>query len=196
MLVAKIVQFNFNSRPSARGDAEKNIRKPLDNVFQFTPLREGRRRDEFRVRQGFISIHAPPRGATRLVGDPRRAFLFQFTPLREGRRDFEQEMERRKRISIHAPPRGATRLPIHTFAEWKISIHAPPRGATPAQSRRCLALVFQFTPLREGRRMLGFPDSPAILFQFTPLREGRQCFPNSNIRFPGISIHAPPRGAT
>ena len=66
-----------------------------------------------------------------------------------------------------------------------ISIHAPPRGA------------FQFTPLREGRRLTRFQIKPAgfdfnsrpsargdecreeliliaLQFQFTPLREGRQ----------------------
>ena len=65
--------------------------------------------------------------------------------------------------------------------------------------------------------MLGFPDSPAILFQFTPLREGRpgeSTQPTGRADFNSrpsargdpaisllnnvlsISIHAPPRGAT
>ena len=56
-----------------------------------------------------------------------------------------------------------------------ISIHAPPRGATLA------ALA--------GRRL-------ALLFQFTPLREGRQIVPPPTCRTSSISIHAPPRGAT
>ena len=79
---------HFNSRPSARGD-QKNLRKILKKVlFQFTPLREGRRNrrtrgcstadfnsrpsargDENEVirhrKKRNISIHAPPRGATR-----------------------------------------------------------------------------------------------------------------------------------
>ena len=77
---------DFNSRPSARGDAE-DIRR----IFLQT-----------------ISIHAPPRGATRpawrtcrnsndfnsrpsargdyMVKKGEHAALFQFTPLREGRR--------------------------------------------------------------------------------------------------------------
>ena len=57
--------------------------------FQFTPLREGRR-EALQApinRVHDISIHAPPRGATR-----RAAARFG-----------------RFRISIHAPPRGATR---------------------------------------------------------------------------------------
>ena len=35
----------------------------------------------------YISIHAPPRGATELPKEERNAYAqFQFTPLREGRR--------------------------------------------------------------------------------------------------------------
>ena len=57
---------HFNSRPSARGDNSDCFKKQLRALFQFTPLREGRRLPLFRVRQvQDISIHAPPRGATR-----------------------------------------------------------------------------------------------------------------------------------
>ena len=123
---------NFNSRPSARGDYDKA--EEIVNVitFQFTPLREGRRAT-FPVlsRCIVISIHAPPRGATRHVssfvplhsdfnsrpsarGDMRYSFglslpsAFQFTPLREGRRCRCSVCQRPPSISIHAPPRGAT----------------------------------------------------------------------------------------
>ena len=81
-----------------------------------------------------------------------------------------------------------------------------------------LSVLFQFTPLREGRLLvyiihqlcvdisihapprgatgINTPDDITKLFQFTPLREGRHalfqvfCIPTE------ISIHAPPRGAT
>ena len=56
-------------------------------LFQFTPLREGRREANFSRENIEISIHAPPRGATWfgfIVGTI--AYI----------------------ISIHAPPRGAT----------------------------------------------------------------------------------------
>ena len=57
------------------------------SVFQFTPLREGRRCAVLRqISLRLISIHAPPRGATYA-------------------RDV---IVRLKLISIHAPPRGAT----------------------------------------------------------------------------------------
>ena len=100
--------MNFNSRPSARGDSAS--RSPLwHHEFQFTPLREGRHKKSVAVRNGNkfqftplregrlcgfpttfalqISIHAPPRGATKITWQ-----------------DWQNEP-----ISIHAPPRGATR---------------------------------------------------------------------------------------
>ena len=78
---------------------------------------------------------------------------------------------------------------------WHISIHAPPRGATRSAACASRHAQFQFTPLREGR-----PHSAAVrcfsaAFQFTPLREGRLVMPQGRTRG-GISIHAPPRGAT
>ena len=57
-------------------------------------------------------------------------------------------------ISIHAPPRGATRVGGIVCCAISISIHAPPRGATVCYGRIYYEIVFQFTPLREGRRFL------------------------------------------
>ena len=56
---------HFNSRPSARGDVFR-ITSDARDIFQFTPLREGRP-DGYAPCEVifFISIHAPPRGATR-----------------------------------------------------------------------------------------------------------------------------------
>ena len=143
-------------------------------LFQFPLLREGRRgglktkigkKSYFNSRPSamgdergcgidvlarVISIHAPPRGATAVAARFKQRY-----------------------ISIHAPPRGAT-LSV-ALAMWcvLISIHAPPRGATRRRSRDGAPVLFQFTPLREGRH-----DGHSR-------RDARQ-----------ISIHAPPRGAT
>ena len=141
--------------------------------FQFTPLREGRRFPPI--------IHS-------------FYHTFQFTPLREGRPN----------------PTCLRQLYI-------ISIHAPPRGATDSSPRQQFQNLFQFTPLREGRRHSSSPPSHGfhfnsrpsargdqtffftpftrISFQFTPLREGRPQKRSQPQRL-GISIHAPPRGAT
>ncbi len=99
--------FYFNSRPSARGDAHSKVSNQARHLFQFTPLREGRpgvrparrrlpisihapprgatRKCALSHQQGIISIHAPPRGATADVQGCLRHCVFQFTPLREGR---------------------------------------------------------------------------------------------------------------
>ncbi len=68
-------QFHFNSRPSARGDDGSIIIDTGLDKFQFTPLREGRPQLRRKERTNeFISIHAPPRGATpgRAGGGRRR----------------------------------------------------------------------------------------------------------------------------
>ena len=75
----------FNSRPSARGDVSCSRSFATSGVFQFTPLREGRRHHQADGGRVVISIHAPPRGAT-LTTEGNPVAL----------------------ISIHAPPRGAT----------------------------------------------------------------------------------------
>ena len=102
---------DFNSRPSARGD---KFRLHSINVwieFQFTPLREGRptfcangaHEGDFNSRPSargdpstpksdystYISIHAPPRGATDADDADDATLPFQFTPLREGRPDVQ-----------------------------------------------------------------------------------------------------------
>ena len=169
--------FYFNSRPSARGDERRHCRRHRVR-FQFTPLREGRLKFEAHYHvTSVISIHAPPRGATRCTTSTRPTSRFQFTPLREGRQvlvaetdegriDFNSRPSARGDdwtddevweflISIHAPPRGATTGKFPITYERYISIHAPPRGATARMICGAAPCIFQFTPLREGRRETG-----------------------------------------
>ena len=150
------------------------------------------------LRSRIISIHAPPRGATR-TADRIWKIIWM--------------------ISIHAPPRGATRTSSSAERAWRISIHAPPRGATggtkkpptergkfqftPLREGRPLpsyhseaSKTFQFTPLREGRQGALYRSFFVFKFQFTPLREGRLCSLSALSIEGTISIHAPPRGAT
>ena len=189
-------------------------------TFQFTPLREGRREKVAKENiKKDISIHAPARGATSpqsLVDD---LLKFQFTPLREGR-----PLQRWKHnhicghfnsrpcergdwnvnglwaagnISIHAPARGATGQQGGPTVLGGISIHAPARGATPTNIHEYHDfMLFQFTPLREGRPNSICGRFRSNAFQFTPLREGRRrdrLYPAGGCP---ISIHAPARGAT
>ena len=166
---------HFNSRPSARGDVVRVIVLHRGFLFQFTPLREGRQPETPTVRKDAvfqftplregrrhaagaagsppaISIHAPPRGATDgrttgRLGNPN----FNSRPSARGDSSGGGGRASR-RISIHAPPRGATRGRSALYYNHKISIHAPPRGATSGPVMVSPTLLFQFTPLREGRR--------------------------------------------
>ena len=209
---------NFNSRPSARGDITRTPLNQRKHLFQFTPLREGRPRfpqmqhlgsvfqftplREGRLPKGCravwaktyfnsrpsargdgparascagqsISIHAPPRGAT-------KSFL---------------QSGESGTISIHAPPRGATIMRLAKQGKNVISIHAPPRGATCGAYKKEENLIFQFTPLREGRRGQSREFRNRSHFNSRPSARGdTECHTMAQADF--ISIHAPPRGAT
>ena len=145
----------FNSRPSARGDDRRRRATRVDRNFNSRPSARGDR--PFRGREVLfrrISIHAPPRGATRTAAlHAAIAALFQFTPLREGRR-----------------------WRLWLAAGWLCYFNSRPsaRGDRSCRRRHAGQAPFQFTPLREGRpSTAGAVGSP-----------------------PAISIHAPPRGAT
>ena len=166
---------NFNSRPSARGDGRAGRAAGAPRYFNSRPSARG----DFRLRCAIgvhhsISIHAPPRGATRKRGS---------TP--QASRNFNSR-----------PSARGDAVVVGLCAGRHISIHAPPRGATASAAHPHIHIRFQFTPLREGRRRAWRPRNISLVFQFTPLREGRRvCFDIAcNSR--RISIHAPPRGAT
>ena len=143
---------------------------------------------------------------------------FQFTPLREGRPVLPGELAGYPAISIHAPPRGATWRGAPGIArenfnsrpsargdryvmvsQWveNISIHAPPRGATSCRFRPSIHALFQFTPLREGRRgVLARQGVHTPHFNSRPSARGDLQAAGGNGKENCISIHAPPRGAT
>ena len=167
-------------------------------AFQFTPLREGRRAPVwYHIIRSNISIHAPPRGATRKSkssllptcdfnsrpsarGDRARPcrtsaqWRFQFTPLREGRLSETGRYQAGEIISIHAPPRGATMASIASEPSASFQFTPLREGRrTVSKSALCVMRTFQFTPLREGRLDEVRRAIPPEGFQFTPLREGR-----------------------
>ena len=166
-------------------------------IFQFTPLREGRRR--FFTSKNVtisISIHAPAGGATRYVLRRAGRALFQFTPLREGRHTqnvifilcvvFQFTPLREGRQHQHQPH----------HLQQRISIHAPAGGATASCRRYAAGNLFQFTPLREGRHAVRRrPDVSSAYFNSRPCGRGdRQCVGRPALC--PISIHAPAGGAT
>ena len=192
----------------------------LLGVFQFTPLREGRPSvTAVSCAPYSISIHAPPRGATcredtppadrsyfnsrpSARGDPPVGMailppkLFQFTPLREGRRALTQRAVDALLISIHAPPRGATAVWIVRLPGCSIFQFTPLReGRQGDCNMNILTRKFQFTPLREGRLYGRLRDARLLDFNSRPSARG-DAVHQQHARTVGISIHAPPRGAT
>ena len=101
------------------------------DIFQFTPLREGRP-CRILLRQGFhcISIHAPPRGATHPI---------------------EAAMQSEKNFNSRPSARGDWFPANLKGLDDRISIHAPPRGATKKSGQLTLpALNFNSRPSARG----------------------------------------------
>ena len=122
---------HFNSRPSARGDGR---------FCSISPHLK-------------ISIPAPPRGATQPCAAVIKRVYFNSRPSARGDPLSMRMRRTRYSISIHAPPRGATAYAKYMEEKRFISILAPPRGATwDTGSAFNGGSVFQFSPLREGRR--------------------------------------------
>ena len=125
------INGKFQFTPLREGRPALPLSAQTVRQFQFTPLREGRPDVTFyRSGQYAISIHAPPRGATRLMRYRIRFKSFQFTPLREGRR---KHLCGALCAGLYFNSRPSARGDRATLHEA-----SPPT-------------LFQFTPLREGR---------------------------------------------
>ena len=230
----------FNSRPCERGDASQaprfhqaaiSILAPARGAtdstairwyiqaFQFSPLREGRLHPStYKIAKSHFNSRPCERGDHLLTEYNADTGLFQFSPLREGRPTQYVLRSASQFISILAPARGATIPPEDLVFGTVISILAPARGATQHARTTPPAKLFQFSPLREGRRctrsnryhrdtyfnsrpcergdIVGMLFPPYDQFQFSPLREGRPDPQFGERHGYGISILAPARGAT
>ena len=145
----------------------------------------------------FISIHAPPRGATLTARSASATPTeFQFTPLREGRRLISQSKNLMAGLFQFTPLREGRRVRTFVFVAGNISIHAPPRGATSTASPSIRTSNFNSRPSARGDARWLNAAFNLLIFQFTPLREGRHERNVAGAVHCDISIHAPPRGAT
>ncbi len=83
------------------------------------------------MREDYVSIHAPTRGATlSYVVDLNLSICFNprtHTGCDAKMKELVQDMQ----VSIHAPTRGATVSGGKWYVLHRVSIHAPTRGATP-----------------------------------------------------------------
>ena len=154
---SRLRRTNFNSRPSARGDRADAYHRAGEAYFNSRPSARGDPHGFCNPQiRNFISIHAPPRGATSNSERRKTMSIFQFTPLREGRRLL------------------ATSKPFTSYFNSR-----PSARGDGQREAGCTAdgSTFQFTPLREGRRACRFLVFCGFPFQFTPLREGRRPAP-------------------
>ena len=143
--------------------------------FQSTlPRRERRLSNPRSAPPLYVSIHAPAKGATRIVGTLYPACTFQSTlPRRERPRlntsstsvfSFQSTLPRRERqmvakdlgtdtyVSIHAPAKGATAKAAAVSAAISVSIHAPAKGATDWCGKADGVAMFQSTLPRRERQ--------------------------------------------
>ena len=166
----------FNSRPSARGDRADvdaacrhniSIHAPPRGATS-APTRRTRRRQDFNSRPS-------ARGDHRFDGNGRAAERFQFTPLREGRRRIRAESLSGGHFNSRPSARGDAFSSAARKGMILISIHAPPRGAT-ASSSALPSPSGNFNSRPSARGDAGYParTAQAMIFQFTPLREGRR----------------------
>ena len=171
-------KVDFNSRPSARGDAgaDKGVAVALD--FNSRPSARGDgSTGGSRGIECLISIHVPPRGATGGLVEGQRALVGDFNSRPSARGDATHRHLPLNALYFNSRPsargddalgqgahgghfdfnsRPSARGDGNTFGARKrycISIHVPPRGATcPWGSLSSPRRLFQFTSLREGRR--------------------------------------------
>ena len=151
-LIIAAPEFDFNSRPSARGDRLRGQK----------------------ARGNYISIHAPPRGATPCLLSGGSQLIFQFTPLREGRpaplfcvlldsSHFNSRPSARGDISKTETP---------TLSELDFNSRPSARGDSSPGIGSDNLIAFQFTPLREGRREVVLPHHFCGNFNSRPSARG------------------------
>src|SRR6266545_4825369 len=166
----------LNPRPRTGSDTAGAVVAVYSEMFQSTPphgeRRLPRRRGE--VCDG-VSIHAPARGATRIVMSSP-PFSICFNPR----------------------PRTGSDMRVRLLRALDIvSIHAPARGAT-AGGRAPRMMTGRFNP----RPRTGSDASPKTSaaprssFQSTPPHGERRRSAQGEHERQGVSIHAPARGAT
>ena len=145
-------------------------------LFQFTPLREGRRQSRHSACPTWIYFNSRPsaRGDVKAFLDGGSVRLFQFTPLREGRLCGTS----RVRAVIHFNSRPSAR-------------------GDPCVGRSCSShLYFNSRPSARGDADKGVAFALGHDFNSRPSARGDQPAASRAASGQQISIHAPPRGAT
>ena len=142
---------HFNSRPSARGDVAVHA-TIFFKAFQFTPLREGRHQFLTGIVVQFISIHAPPRGATAVSAVSRDVSgHFNSRPSARGDGRCTTIAKRTGYFNSRPSARGDKSGCSSITALTNFNSRPSARGDYTFPADASTAQLFQFTPLREGR---------------------------------------------
>ena len=163
----------FNSRPSARGDLRAGGRGAGHAISIHAPPRGATRRQSNSPDSSAISIHAPPRGATRWPPAQSSPSYFNSRPSARG--DWKQLKQAKVASYFNSRPsaRGDICYDIITSKKKEFQFTPLREGRHEGRKGNKWLTLFQFTPLREGRPKKSQKLAKKGLFQFTPLREGR-----------------------
>ena len=126
---ARAVIISIHAPP--RGATRAERRRAARDIFQFTPLREGRPLTAEDVLAEIIHFNSRPSARGDGVSEVPFIKVSDFNSRPSARGDLSVMLATMYNfISIHAPPRGATIAGERSARTTNISIHAPPRGAT------------------------------------------------------------------
>ena len=142
------VSTHAPTQGAARGGSEMD----LEELFQLTPPRRGRRETRHGGGQGLdVSTHAPTQGAASVSSRASRPWLFQLTPPRRGRPSGRSWPSRRCSFNSR-PHAGGGGESGRRHRRCVVSTHAPTQGAAGNPVDDTDGVWFQLTPPRRGRR--------------------------------------------
>ena len=143
-------------------------------LFQFTPLREGRRVRESLALKRTKHFNSRPSARGDKHSSTRTRYMFDFNSRPSARGDampIDLSIAPSV-ISIHAPPRGATIATMLFASDVYFNSRPSARGDNVPRLRCTSRILFQFTPLREGRRGEAIKSTDAWNFNSRPSARG------------------------
>ena len=137
-------------------------------LFQSTRPHGARRHPRAALpRRARISIHAPSRGATKVIAIDGEGGAISIHAPSRGATGRGHDSYCKCDISIHAPSRGATLL-VHARLDCLlISIHAPSRGATSGGGQTILMPEISIHAPSRGATSMGISSPISSTFQST-----------------------------
>ena len=165
---------NFNSRPCGRGDRRARSRARTNSNFNSRPCGRGDGcPTATAARSAYFNSRPCGRGDPCQTLPPPRVYPY-FNSRPCGRGDLLHVLHRRSRdISIHAPAGGATIKNRRKFSTKRYFNSRPcGRGDFGILHKGSCFLIFQFTPLREGRPRRNCTRSKKTDFNSRPCGRG------------------------